>query len=63
MYALQQQLSLSSLTEGLYKEILIQEDTGNIKTPIAQKYMRILGDTEMSFDDMRTEYSMEKHQK
>ena len=61
IYAMQQQQSLSSLTEGLYKEILIEKEKDDITTPIAKKYKGILGENEISIDQIKTEYLMEKH--
>ena len=46
MYALKRQRSLSSITEDLYKQLLIekQEIFKEISTPIAKKYKGILRD-------------------
>lgn len=64
VYALQQQCSVSALTERLYKTVLIKSKTGDIpefETPFAQKYSGILADTVDDVDNLRFDALSEKH--
>ena len=63
IYALKKQRSLSSLTEDLYKQLLIekQESLKDISTPIARKYKGILGDKDIDTESLKLGYLKEKH--
>ena len=63
IYALRHQLSVSALTEDLYKNILIdkRKDSNNIFSPIAKKYKGILGKTDIDIDKLRLKYLKDKH--
>lgn len=63
IYALRHQLSVSALTEDLYKNILIdkKKDSNNIFSPIAKKYKGILGKTDIDIDKLRFKYLKDKH--
>ena len=63
IYALKKQRSLSSLTEDLYKQLLIekQEMLKDINTPIAKKYKGILGDKDMDAASSKLDYLKDKH--
>lgn len=65
IFALKHKRSLSSLTEDLYKNILINKDgkTNDIISPIARKYKGILGSDSIDIAEQRLEYLMEKHVK
>lgn len=62
-YAMKHRLSVSSLTEGLYKKILVEENLkdDDIATPIALKYRGILGDRGIDTDRVRLERLKSKH--
>ena len=63
IYALKKQRSLSSITEDLYKQLLIekQEMLKDINTPIAKKYKGILGDKDIDTASLKLDYLKEKH--
>jgi hypothetical protein len=63
IYALKRQRSLSSITEDLYKQLLIekQEILKEISTPIAKKYKGILRNREIDEESLKLEYLKEKH--
>lgn len=64
VYALQQQCSVSDLTERLYKTVLVKtstKDSGKFKTPFAQKYKGILADKVVDVDDARFEALSDKY--
>ena len=63
VYALRKQRSVSSLTEDLYKQLLIekQEMLKDINTPIARKYKGILGDKDIDTESVKIDYLKEKH--
>ena len=63
IYALKKQRSLSSITEDLYKQLLIekQDISKDISTPIAKKYKGILGGKDIDEDSLRLDYLKEKH--
>jgi hypothetical protein len=63
VYALKKQRSLSSITEDLYKQLLveIQERSKDISTPIAKKYKGILGDKDIDAESLKLDYLKEKH--
>jgi hypothetical protein len=63
IYALKKQRSLSSITEDLYKQLLVekQEISKDISTPIAKKYKGILGDKDIDAESLKLDYLKEKH--
>ena len=63
IYASKKQQSLSSLTENLYKQLLIEREEmlQDIHTPIARKYKGILGDKDIDTESLRIDYLKEKH--
>ena len=65
IFALKHKQSLSSLTEDLYKKILLSnENSGSrIETPIARKYKGILGSENIDVAEQRLEYLKEKYLK
>jgi len=65
IFALKHKQSLSSLTEDLYKKILLSnKDNGSrIESPIARKYKGILGSENIDVAEQRLEYLKEKHLK
>lgn len=62
-YALRNHLSVSALTEDLYKQILIKKQTNadGIVSPIARKYKGILRKGESDVDSARYDYLKKKH--
>lgn len=65
IFALKHKQSLSSLTEDLYKKILLinENDGSRIESPIARKYKGILGSETIDVAEQRLEYLREKHLK
>ena len=64
MYAMEHDKSVSSLTESLYKSILIKENEKDAElTPIAKKYKGILKNDEVDTDKVKLSYLLEKHLK
>ena len=63
IYALKKQRSVSSITEDLYKQLLIEkkEVFKDISSPIAKKYQGILGDKDIDEESLRLDYLKEKH--
>lgn len=63
IYALRNHLSVSALTEDLYKQILRERQmkVDGITSSIARKYKGILGKGSVDFDSVRYEYLKEKH--
>ena len=64
IYALQQQCSVSDLTERLYKTVLIKNKTSDspeFETPFAQKYSGILADKVDDVDEARFDALREKY--
>lgn len=63
IYALSNHRSVSSLTEDLYKYILIEKhvSTAEINSPIAKKYKGILGKEEIDINAIKLDYLKEKH--
>jgi len=63
LYALKNELSLSSLTEDLYKNILLnlKKQDNDITSPIANKYRGLLEKSEIDEDKIKYDYLMEKH--
>lgn len=60
---IQHKRSVSSLTEDLYKKVLINNKgkASNIISPIARKYKGILGTDNIDNDEQRLEYLEGKH--
>ena len=64
MYAMEHNKSVSSLTETIYKSILIKENEEDAElTPIAKKYKGIIKNDEVDTDIVRLSYLLEKHLK
>ena len=64
MYAMEHDKSVSSLTETLYKSILIKENEEDAElTPIAKKYKGIIKNDEVDTDIVKLSYLLEKHLK
>ncbi len=64
MYAMEHDKSVSSLTETLYKSILLKENEEDAElTPIAKKYKGIIKNDEVDTDIVRLSYLLEKHLK
>ncbi len=64
MYAMEHNKSVSSLTETLYKSILIKEKEEDAElTPIAKKYKGIIKNDEVDTDIVKLSYLLEKHLK
>ena len=64
MYAMDHDKSVSSLTETLYKSILLKENEENAElTPIAKKYKGIIKNDEVDTDIVKLSYLLEKHLK
>lgn len=64
MYAMEHDKSVSSLTETLYKSILIKENEDDSElTPIAKKYKGIIKNDEVDTDIVKLSYLLEKHLK
>jgi hypothetical protein len=62
MYAMEHDKSVSSLTETLYKSILIKENEEDSKlTPIAKKYKGIIKNDDVDTDIIKLSYLLEKH--
>jgi hypothetical protein len=62
-YAVKNRLSVSALTENLYRQILIEKkkNEDSISTPIARKYQGILGSDANNLDSVRYDYLKKKH--
>ena len=62
-YALRNHLSVSALTEDLYKQILIEKqmNVDGINSPIARKYKGILGKDAGDVEQARYDYLKKKH--
>ena len=65
LYAMQHHISLSSLTEDIYKEILINKYNydENQLSPITSKYKGIIKTQERDDDNSKFEYLKEKYLK
>ncbi len=64
MYAMEHNKSVSSLTESLYKSILIKENEEDAElTPIAKKYKGIIKNDDVDTDIIKLSYLLEKHLK
>ena len=65
IFALKHKRSISSLTEYLYKKVLINKEGGAaaILSPIAKKYKGILGTEKIDIEKQKLEYLKEKHLK
>ena len=65
LFAMKEGLSLSDLTEDLYKTVLAQEQEGTFSSlsPIARKYKGILGSDSINEEDLRFQALLEKHAK
>lgn len=64
MYAMEHDKSVSSLTETLYKSILIKENEEDAElTPIAKKYKGIIKNDDVDADIVKLSYLLEKHLK
>ena len=64
MYAMEHDKSVSSLTETLYKSILIKENEEDAElTPIAKKYKGIIKNDDVDTDIVKLSYLLEKHLK
>ncbi|MCK5094903.1 MAG: hypothetical protein KAR18_09265 [Spirochaetes bacterium] len=64
MYAMDHDKSVSSLTETLYKSIIIKENEEDAElTPIAKKYKGIIKNDEVDTDIEKLNYLLEKHLK
>ncbi len=64
IYAMERDKSVSSLTETLYKSILIKKNEENAElTPIAKKYKGIIKNDEVDTDIVKLSYLLEKHLK
>lgn len=63
IFALKHKQSVSSLTEDLYKKILINKEgkVSDIVSPITRKYKGILGSDNIDIDTQRLEFLKEKH--
>lgn len=63
VYAMKHNLSLSGLTENLYRQLLQSEKRNSTVNlgPIAQKYKGILENKELDTEDSKLEYLREKH--
>ncbi len=63
-YAMKHDKSVSSITENLYKTLIIKEngqDTG--LTPIAKKYRGIIKKRKIDIDNLKLNFLKEKHLK
>lgn len=64
MYAMEHDKSVSSLTETLYKSILLKENEEDAElTPIAKKYKGIIRNNDVDTDIVKLSYLLEKHLK
>lgn len=64
MYAMEHDKSVSSLTETLYKSILLKENEEDAElTPIAKKYKGIIRNDVVDTDIVKLSYLLEKHLK
>ena len=64
MYAMEHDKSVSSLTETIYKSILIKENEEDAElTPIAKKYKGIIKNDDVDIDIVKLSYLLEKHLK
>jgi len=64
MYAMEHDKSVSSLTETLYKSILVKEKEEDAQlTPIAKKYKGIIKNHDADTDSLKLSYLLEKHLK
>jgi hypothetical protein len=64
MYAMEHDKSVSSLTETIYKSILIKENEEDAElTPIAKKYKGIIKNDDVDTDIVKLSYLLEKHLK
>ena len=65
IYAMKHGISLSNLTESLYKNILVHDNKkmGQGLTPIATKYKGLLGKEEIDYEELKYELLVEKHVK
>jgi len=64
MYAMEHDKSVSSLTETLYKSILIKENEEDTElTPIAKKYKGIIKNDDIDTDIVKLSYLLGKHLK
>lgn len=64
MYAMEHDKSVSSLTETLYKSILLKENEEDAElTPIAKKYKGIIRNDDVDTDIVKLSYLLEKHLK
>jgi hypothetical protein len=63
IYAMKHNLSVSGLTENLYRQVL-QSEGGNFKAkfgPIAQKYKGIIKNKDLDTENVKLTYLREKH--
>ena len=65
LFAMKEGLSLSDLTEDLYKTLLAREQQGSVGSlsPIARKYKGILGTDTIDEEELRFQALLEKHAK
>ena len=64
MYAMEHDKSVSSLTETIYKSILLKENEEDAElTPIAKKYKGIIRNDDVDTDIVKLSYLLEKHLK
>ncbi len=64
MYAMEHNKSVSSLTETIYKSILIKENEEDAElTPIAKKYKGIIKNDDVDTDIVKLSYLLETHLK
>ena len=66
IYAAKEHLSLSDLTENLYKSYLVNSAVSTqqgISSPIAKKYKSIISSSDFDYDDLKVSYLSEKHVK
>ena len=64
MYAMEHDKSVSSLTETLYKSILLKENEEDAElTPIAKKYKGIIRNDDVDTDIVKLSSLLEKHLK
>lgn len=64
IYASKQKKSLSTLTEELYKSLLMKtnnDSQSTITTPIAKKYKGIISNTDTDAEAQKMKYLRDKH--
>ncbi len=63
MYAMQHNLSVSGLTENLYRRVPQSEERDPAKNfgPIAQKYKGIIKNKDLNIEEVKLAYLREKH--